>query len=348
MTVSTPPPTDHSHPQGHVRVRVGAAAALLFPPGLAAANDPDAGVTDFASLLENALDANQPAQDAPAARADPATPEEADESGAIVPIALEGLTVVAAAPPPSTPAVPVVQGAEAAEPEPLGTVPARAPQGKKADAKALSAARPAGSRAAEVPSAQSAPPKGAATPLAATARAEKPLNVEPAAPLALAASATPEQTAPAFATPPTAAAVQPHAAELHVGPRVGVAGFDEAFAARVSIAVRSGSETVSITLNPPELGPVRMQIEVNGSEARVHFAAEQPLTREAVTEALPRLREMLAAHGLNLAGSSVGTDLPRREAPAQPAAHAGTGGEPSADAQTQTTAAVLRLVDTFA
>jgi flagellar hook-length control protein FliK len=151
--------------------------------------------------------------------------------------------------------------------------------------------------------------------------------------------------------PPAPAAPHPHAAEFHVGPRLGAPGFDEAFAARVGIAVRSGIETASITLNPPELGPVDMQIDVSDGKASVQFAAEHPLTREAIVEALPRLREMLAAHGLDLAGSSVGAELPRRDTPARPAgsgsAHA-LHDEPAAEARVAAGAVVTRLVDTFA
>jgi flagellar hook-length control protein FliK len=106
----------------------------------------------------------------------------------------------------------------------------------------------------------------------------------------------------------------PHAAApLHVAVPVGVPGFGEAFSARVSLAVRSGAESASIALNPPELGPVEVRIRVADGEAHVAFAAEQPLAREAIAEALPRLREMLSAHGLALADASVGAELPKRE-----------------------------------
>jgi hypothetical protein len=94
-----------------------------------------------------------------------------------------------------------------------------------------------------------------------------------------------------------------------------------------------------------------MQIDVSGSEARVFFAAEHPLTRDAIAEAMPRLREMLAAHGLDLAGSSVGTELPRRDTPARPSGPDGARGPlgaPLPAEQAEPVAAVPRLVDTFA
>lgn len=325
MTMNTPPPNDPSLAQGHVRVRVAAAAAaLLFPPGMPAANDSRACGADFASLLETALDAEAADLPATAAEDDPAKPEASAAAGAIVPPPLDGLAAVA------VPAVPEAK-AEAA-PEIETATPATRPVRASPGAGPLPAASIAGPAAAETPA-------GAAT--------EMPSRAEPAAPAALTATAAPERTVPAFATAPTAPAPPPHPADLHVAVRVGAPGFDEAFAARVSIAVRSGSETASITLNPPNLGPVGMRIEVSGGEARVHFAAEQPLTREAIADALPRLRDMLAAHGLDLTGSSVGADLPRREAPAAGGAHVPEG-EPAADAQAPTIAAATRLVDTFA
>jgi flagellar hook-length control protein FliK len=154
------------------------------------------------------------------------------------------------------------------------------------------------------------------------------------------------------AAAPQAASSASHPAALHVSPRLGSPGFDEAFAARVSVSVRAGIESASITLNPPELGPVEMQIRVSDGKANIVFAAEQALTREAISEALPRLREMLAAHGLELAGGSVGAQLPQRDPPssaqAQADAPSPTAEEGASESETPLPRlAEPRLVDTF-
>lgn len=152
------------------------------------------------------------------------------------------------------------------------------------------------------------------------------------------------------ATPPQSAGSATPPATLHVSPRLGSPGFDEAFAARVSVAVRAGTESVSIALNPPELGPVEMRIRVSNGEAHIVFAAEQALTREAISEALPRLREMLSAHGLELAGGSVGSQLPQRDPPSPAQTQVDAPAALAEEAASETPLARLaepRLVDTF-
>jgi len=60
-----------------------------------------------------------------------------------------------------------------------------------------------------------------------------------------------------------------------------------------------------------------VSIEVRGQEATLAFAASSHTTRAAIEDALPRLREMLSAQGLQLAGAHVGSE-PRRD-PYRPA-----------------------------
>ncbi len=64
----------------------------------------------------------------------------------------------------------------------------------------------------------------------------------------------------------------------------------------------SGAE---LRLSPPELGPLSVQISMDNDQASIQFSAHQSLVREAIESALPRLREMLAGAGINLADVSV-------------------------------------------
>jgi flagellar hook-length control protein FliK len=52
-----------------------------------------------------------------------------------------------------------------------------------------------------------------------------------------------------------------------------------------------------IALNPPQLGPIEVRVHVSGDQASVAFTAHSHLTREAIEQALPRLREMLGGQG---------------------------------------------------
>jgi flagellar hook-length control protein FliK len=69
----------------------------------------------------------------------------------------------------------------------------------------------------------------------------------------------------------------------------------------------AGSQVQSATLrlSPEHLGPIQVRIELQQSQINVNFSAAHADTRAALTDALPRLREMLAAGGLSLGQASV-------------------------------------------
>lgn len=83
------------------------------------------------------------------------------------------------------------------------------------------------------------------------------------------------------------------------------------FAARVSWMVERGEQFASIRLTPEQLGPVEVRLAIREGEASIWFGAAQADTRAAIEQALPRLREMLAASGLALADSGVFQGSPR-------------------------------------
>jgi flagellar hook-length control protein FliK len=82
-------------------------------------------------------------------------------------------------------------------------------------------------------------------------------------------------------------------------------GWDQSLGQRVVWMVEGRQETAEIQLNPPHLGPLRVRVELNGDQASVSFASSHVLVRDAVESAVPRLREMLEASGLNLANVDV-------------------------------------------
>lgn len=55
-----------------------------------------------------------------------------------------------------------------------------------------------------------------------------------------------------------------------------------------------------IQLDPPELGPLQVRIQMNQDQASVSFTASSPQVREALEQGNNRLREMLESEGLNL------------------------------------------------
>jgi flagellar hook-length control protein FliK len=64
-------------------------------------------------------------------------------------------------------------------------------------------------------------------------------------------------------------------------------------------------KTAEIRLTPAELGPLRVQVFVDDGAANVTFHSQHAVTREAIEQAMPRLREMLAENGLSLGQADV-------------------------------------------
>ncbi len=86
---------------------------------------------------------------------------------------------------------------------------------------------------------------------------------------------------------------------------VGQAQWGQAVGERLMFMVNNKVQAASIILNPPELGPIEVKLNLNHDQASVHFVSNHAAVREAIEEAFPRLREMFAQSGLQLADANV-------------------------------------------
>ncbi len=89
--------------------------------------------------------------------------------------------------------------------------------------------------------------------------------------------------------------------------------FAERLNQQISVMLSQHNQQARIACAPPELGPVDIRITLVGDEASVQLAAPHGATREALEEALPRLRAALADSGLALGQAGVFADLPQRQ-----------------------------------
>jgi flagellar hook-length control protein FliK len=105
----------------------------------------------------------------------------------------------------------------------------------------------------------------------------------------------------------------------------GTPEFAPQLAAHVSTFVRDGLQTARLELNPAEMGPLTVQIQLDGNAARVHLAAENAQTRQALEQAMPQLAGNLRESGLTLSGGGV------FEQPRQPQQQAQQGAGGNAD-----------------
>ncbi len=101
--------------------------------------------------------------------------------------------------------------------------------------------------------------------------------------------------------------------------------FAQALGAQVSVLARDGVQRAELHLNPAEMGPISVQIEIDGKAARVDFAAGAAATREVIERGLPELASALREQGLTLAGGGVFQQAPdRRDRPEpEPGGNAG-------------------------
>ena len=76
-------------------------------------------------------------------------------------------------------------------------------------------------------------------------------------------------------------------------------------AEKVQMMMSKNLKNLDIRLDPPELGRMQIRMTMNNDLANVHFTVANPQARDLIEQTLPRLREMLAQQGMQLADSSV-------------------------------------------
>jgi flagellar hook-length control protein FliK len=114
-------------------------------------------------------------------------------------------------------------------------------------------------------------------------------------------------TSLALATPPGVAsgAAPAPLPEARLTAPPGHADFAPQLGAQISLFVREGVQQARLHLNPAELGPITVQIRLDGAGAQVLLAADHALTRQALEQAMPALAGSLREGGLTLTGGGV-------------------------------------------
>jgi flagellar hook-length control protein FliK len=97
-------------------------------------------------------------------------------------------------------------------------------------------------------------------------------------------------------------AAQPSA---QVSVPVGQPGWGRAVGEQMMWFVSQNIRSASLRLNPQHLGPMEMQVHMDGDKASIAFASQHVMVRDALESALPRLREMFSANGLDLVNVNV-------------------------------------------
>ena len=160
-----------------------------------------------------------------------------------------------------------------------------------------------------------------------------------------------QQTAFTMAAPPG----------VHPGnsltPQINNNAWNQALGQRMVWMVAGAEQSATLTLNPPDLGPLQVVLNVSNGQADASFFATQPEVRQALEAALPKLREMLGDAGISLGQANVSSGSPhpqnssdQRDNGSRRSAQSDASGLPGTPAVTarRITSAGDSMVDTFA
>lgn len=81
--------------------------------------------------------------------------------------------------------------------------------------------------------------------------------------------------------------------------------WSEAFGQRIALLAQQGTQSATLQLNPPELGPIQVRIAMSENGAKVEFNTLQQTTSDLIETAMPRLAAALEHQGLRLDDSRV-------------------------------------------
>jgi flagellar hook-length control protein FliK len=148
-------------------------------------------------------------------------------------------------------------------------------------------------------------------------------------------------------------------------PQVGTGDWEDALSRKVVFLSNAHTQSAELTLNPKDLGPLQVVLQVADNHAHALFVSQHQSVREAVEAALPKLREAMESNGIGLGSASVTDGFARQSSGQQSAdsnASSGNGGnggngrslagDDSSDSTETVTSVPVRktvgLVDTFA
>ncbi|MFO7541424.1 MAG: flagellar hook-length control protein FliK [Thiobacillus sp.] len=102
------------------------------------------------------------------------------------------------------------------------------------------------------------------------------------------------------------------AASSRLAPSVGTTAWSQALGEKVVWMAAGAQKTASLTLNPPNMGPLQIVLNLSNDQATASFFSAQPEVRQALEAAFPRLREMMNEAGIQLGQATVSADTPRQ------------------------------------
>lgn len=98
---------------------------------------------------------------------------------------------------------------------------------------------------------------------------------------------------------------------LTVNTPLGSNGWADDFSQQISWMSAQKTQVAELRLNPPNLGPLDVVLTITDKQATVQFSSPHGAVRDAVENALPKLREIFADNGIMLGNTTVSDQTPR-------------------------------------
>lgn len=142
--------------------------------------------------------------------------------------------------------------------------------------------------------------------------------------------------------------------QTEISSRLGTDRWNAEVGQKVVWMVGAEQQSATLTLNPPDLGPVQVVIQVHNDQADTTFISQNPEVRQALQDGLSVLRDMMASNGVQLGEANIHSHEQAQHQHSKQAQHSQGNRETRSDVMTNTPAASMQtyvsngLVDTFA
>ena len=100
--------------------------------------------------------------------------------------------------------------------------------------------------------------------------------------------------------------------QLQIHTPAGQRAWAEDIGSRMVWLIGRGESRAELVLTPPSLGKLGISIQVSGEQTTAHFVTSTAAARDALEQALPRLRELMQQAGINLGQTDVSTSSDRQ------------------------------------
>ena len=99
--------------------------------------------------------------------------------------------------------------------------------------------------------------------------------------------------------------------QLTLSAPLGSNAWPQEFSQKVSWISTQQMQSAELHLNPPDLGPIHIVLTVSDNQATALFSSPHSAVREAMENALPKLREIMSDNGIMLGNATVSDQTPR-------------------------------------